>query len=203
MKAIVVIGQPNKSDIEHGLGTRFLEKAEIILSALREKLEFSKKDILVFSPDGTPGSGQKFKNELESIFLEYPDEDICLFYAGHGQKNGWGLSGTRNIEAMTYRQLRLIFACHFGNLIFVNYCCFAGAAKYALTHRAGESLLIAAMPKNKSGCAYNFCRLVMEQWADEKFFNPHISSDNTEYVPPVEGNESLQSLLFSRRRSFL
>ena len=202
MKAIIVIGRPNDRDVTSGIRKRFLRKLQIVRLGLEGSLGFSKKDILVFKPDGTPGSGEKLKNDLESAFLENATEDICLFYIGHGQKNGWGLSGRRNIEAMTYRQLSLILSCHSGNLIFVNYCCYAGAGIYSLTHHIGESLLIAAMPKNKSGSAYGFCRMVMEYWADGKFFNPHVSRENNDYIPVVDGNEHLQSLLFIRRRRF-
>ena len=203
MKAIIVIGRPSLDDFKSGISMRFFEKSWIIRSALTERLKFSEEDITVFHPNGTVGSGEKLKKNLESIFLNNPKEDICLFYAGHGQEDGWGLSGQKNIEAMTYEQLALIFSCHSGNLILVNYCCFAGAATAAFKHHPGESLMIAAMPVDVSGSSYNFCKLVLEHWAGQRFFNPHIARESMLYIPPVEGKESLQSLMFSKMRSEL
>lgn len=203
MKVILAIGRPNIYDFTDGISTRFWTKRELILKSLTERLKFPEKDIFLLEPSGALGSGEKFKKDLESIFLEYPKEDICLFYAGHGQEDGWGLSGEKDVEAMTYEQLALVLACHSGNLIMVNYCCFAGAAKNVFAHHGGESLLIAAMPENISGCADNFCRLVLEHWAGQKYFNPHIARESREYIPPVEGRECLQSLIFSNMRSAL
>lgn len=203
MKAIIVVGQSGEGNLFSSSTNRFWRKCQIVVAALTGALCFDKKDIFIFRPDGLAGSGEKLRKDLESLFMENSDEDICLFYIGHGQKNGWAPSARLNIETLTYRQLSLIFACHSGNLIFVNYCCYAGAARYSLIHHPGEHLLIAAMPKNISGIAFNFCRTVMDQWANEKFFDPHISLDNENFIPSVEGNESLQSRMFSKRRSLI
>ncbi len=199
MKAIIVVGMPNEND-SGSLGTRFTERAELIAYVLNKKLKFQKQDIIVLTPDGTSGSAGRFLESLNSILLDNPFEDICLFYIGHGWEEGWGLNGTKSIESITYDELGLALVHHSGNLILVNYCCCAGAAVSALANKLGEWLLIAAMPADQSDCARNFCRYVIEDWSSGRFFNPHTAGESTLYIPIVTGNESIQSMLVRVKR---
>ncbi|MBU6141697.1 hypothetical protein KGO95_01080 [Patescibacteria group bacterium] len=198
MKAIIVIGMPNADDHHIGLSDRFTARAAMIGSSLLKKLGFHKGDIFTFMPDGSPGSARSILHELKRIISHDPFGDICLFYVGHGWKKGLGVCGTRRRETIRYWDLQRAFSTHYGNLIFVNYCCFAGAAVSALSKRAGDWLLISAMPSGKSGCSCNFIRFVLDFWERGKFFDPHAASGYELYLPPIFGNENLQRLIFAK-----
>lgn len=198
MKVIVVVGKANADDEANRIIDRFWERAIMVKAVLMRHLGFYARDILVLTSDGSAGSSVRLQKQLETALMGHRDEDVCLFYAGHGMEDGWALSGIRDNESLSYSDLGLLLAQHHGNLILVNYCCFAGAAVAAFSHKAGEWLLIAAMPADRSDAAYRFCAYVMRSWMQRSFFDPHASSESDLYVPPVLGNESLQKLLFDR-----
>ena len=184
MHAVIVIGKDSFDDPKG----RFSTEAEKLLEF------FEKCDVLI-------GSRLNVLSKLEEIFIEKRKEDICLFYIGHGQENGWPLDGIRDWELIEYERLAFVLAGHYGNLIFVNDCCFAGAAKKAMEHHSGEHLFIAAMPENEMGFTFNFLNYILNDWRRGRMFSSAASLDNPNFTPVVEGNQNLQKLLFSKIKS--
>src|SRR3989338_5870975 len=118
MYVIVVIGNANSNDFDK---LRFENMAIDVINELINKFSVKESDIrkLVHS------SFKKIKNTLEEILIEKQKQDILLIYIGHGQENGWALSGIQDVDSLNYEELSLILARHEGKLIFLNCCCFA------------------------------------------------------------------------------
>ncbi len=197
MKAIIVIGAPNEQDFKSGVTDRFTLRAAMINKALRSYLGFADDEVAFFASDGAPASIAVEIKAFENYLIAHSSEDLCLFYVGHGWEDAWALSGTRE-NALTYQQLGLFLVHHQANLIFVNYCCHAGAATEALMYKLGEWLLLAAMPRDISGYAYKFCLHVLTAWIKRSFFDSHLAAGYEPYLPPIFGNENLQRLIFAK-----
>lgn len=195
MHAIVVTGKASIKDCDE---LRFENMAVSVINELIKKFNFKRWNILKRwnTYKLISGSSKKIKADLEKVFIEKQKQDILLIYIGHGQENGWALSGIRDIDSLNYEELSLILAHHEGRLIFLNCCCFAGAAKWPLASHFGEHLLIAAMPEYKFGYVNNFFQYIFEDWSAHRLYNPHMSYDNFDSIPQVEGNEELQRLFF-------
>lgn len=190
MHTVIVIGRDRFDD---SVG-RFSKQAEKSFEFLR--LNFIQYSVL-------KSSRQNVLSKLEEIFIEKRKEDIGLFYLGHGQENGWTLDSYRDLELVEYEKLAFIFAGHQGNLILINGCCFAGAAKQVMDHHYGDYLLIAAMPEDKYGYTHNFLSYIFNDWSNCRNFFPGQSLDNNrEFFPIVYGNENLQRLFFPKMNRF-
>ncbi len=202
MKIVFLIGTANPDETAKGNGARFLLDWNNFYHKMMHGLGIMPENTchLFFSSGGMGkyASAKSIKNELDSIILGWKNEDICIVYIGHGQENGWALTGRYDIEALTYEELRLTFALHFGNLILLNNCCFGGAGSYALNAHSGDNLLISPLPATYSGYAYSFFSTLIKNWKDGKFYNPETSGDNTDSKPMVIGNRELQKLFFPK-----
>ncbi len=188
MHIVIVVGKENSNDAKN----RFSNEVEKLLKALR--IYFGIKGIGEYVI--LIGSRQEVLFKLEKIFIEKRREDICLFYIGHGQRDGWPLDGYFNWELVGYDRLAFVFAGHQGRFILINDCCFAGAAKKAMERRLGDYLLIAAMPENEIGYTNNFLHYLLNDWRSGRRFFPGASMDNRNFIPVLEGNQNLQRLFF-------
>ena len=194
MRIFTVIGQasPDDSSID-----RFLSDYKSFYKKLVYKLNFPPENIqhLTFGSKECV-SAEALQKEIESMILEESSGDLCFVYAGHGQENAMALSGQCDIEALTYEDLRLAFALHYGNLIFLNNCCYGGAGVTALADHSGDNLLISPMPASHAGFNFSFFSDLVENWKSGNLYNPEISGNNANSKPVVIGNPELQKLFF-------
>jgi len=203
VKWIFVIGLANTNETSKGIGNRFSFDLNNFYQSLERELGMMPENAchLFFSSGGMGAysSAKSVKYELDSIILDWKKEDICVVYIGHGQENGWALSSRRDIEALAYEDLRLSFALHFGNLIFLNSCCFGGAGIDAFANHSGDNLLISPLPAANFGFAGSFFPDIIGSWKNGKFYDPENFGDNKDSKPVVLGNPELQKLFFPRK----
>ncbi len=200
MKAIIVIADPSRTDIEKNIADRFLLEGDFIRKALKKKFGFPEADIFYIVCNHLQSSTVKLFELLETIFSENPGEDICLFYNGHGHQDGWAVNGTTG-QMLIYNNLRFIFSQHRGCLIFINSCCHAGAAAVSVQDRKNKRLLIAAMPDGIEGLVHLFIRGIFKCWERGKLFNPECARASKNYAPVIFGNEDLQKLFINLREN--
>ena len=200
MKVIFVVGTANPDEKARGIGARFSLDYNYFYQSLIYELGILPENVhqLFFSSGGMGKyvSAMSVKNDLDGIILEEKKEDVCLVYIGHGQENGWALTGSRDVETLTYEDLHLTFALHSGNLIFLNDCCFGGAGIAALANHSADNLLISPLPANNFGYAYSFLPALIRNWKEQKNYDPEKSGDNIDSKPVVFGNPDLQKLFF-------
>ena len=201
MKAIIVVADTSPSDIQYRIADRFSFEGGISRLNLNTALKFHSDDVFYILSGKLNNSVRRVQELIECILLEYREEDFCLFYIGHGQPEGWALSGILNQEVLSYEDLNLVLALHSGSLIFVNCCCYAGSAEKSLQARSGEFFLLAAMPSFVSGSANNFIKSIFKDWSIGKHFNPEsVSTDDSHYGPVIFGNSDLEKLVFPKKR---
>lgn len=189
MHAIVVVGRASEKDNDK---LRFEKMAADVINKLNNKFGIKKYNIRKLNLDFS----KDIKTVLEKIFIEKREQDILLIYIGHGQENGWALNGRQDENALYYDELGMILTLHERKLIFLNCCCYAGAATFFLPHQPKECLLIVAMPEDCYGYAHNFFCDIFDAWSKNRLYNPRLSNDNPDFTPQVEGNEELQRLFF-------
>ncbi|OGY64611.1 MAG: hypothetical protein A3I89_01665 [Candidatus Harrisonbacteria bacterium RIFCSPLOWO2_02_FULL_41_11] len=208
MQIIVVVGQPNNNDFDNGISERFNQGANNLIDKLVKELSFREKEDIIRLPSG---NNELITALLGEIFLNKPREDSCLFYLGHGDKSGWSVTGYENNpddekNIVDYEKLRLIFAGHDGNLIFVNDCCYALAAEAAMESRFSRYLLIGATPKDTKGSGDIWKRAV-HCWKDHKPFQWTLGSlridGECNEIKLWQGSEELNALMYPPARKLL
>ncbi len=197
MMFVIVTAAPSPIDIADANAGRFLRDTSNFCDSLEKNLGIG-RDAMINLHFGVNNlkDAASVKKEIESILLEHQDEDLCLVYIGHGQESGWALSGERDNEALAYDEMRLTFALHSGNLIFLNCCCYGGAGISALESHSGENLLISPLPATHSGYVHNFLSTAIRSWKYGNFYDPYVCRDNLDSKPVVSGNQELQKLFF-------
>ncbi|MDE2001017.1 MAG: hypothetical protein KGI60_00435 [Patescibacteria group bacterium] len=199
MHVIVVVGKPSNEDSRKD---RFEIAATNTILNLRIDFDMARKDDLSY----VWGPASRVQKRLEAIFLEKRDEDICLFYFGHGAEYGWAMLGDRRPgSVLAYEDLRLTLAQHSGNLLFINAPCYAGAASDALEGHGGAHCLIALVPRDKCGYPENFIHSIFGSWRARRFFNPRdpCFGNVEDNAPVVEGDIELQQLMFPKKEAFV
>jgi hypothetical protein len=137
--------------------------------------------------------------------LEKSNEDICLFYIGHGSKKeggGWAVQGTSE-DILCYSELALVLVHHEGRLIFVNDCCYAGLAEEALQHHSSENLLIVSSPKDRV-CIYGITENLLAAWKSGRRYEPkaYVSASHAEERFSLQDNVLNNILPFSSDGDF-
>lgn len=197
MRIMIVIGQEGSKTASKELRVRFFLEANNLMGKLTSELNIPEKSISFISLGGyLETTAEDIRKSLETAILEDPKEDFCLIYIGHGQENGWAISGIRDEQSLSYEALNLVFAPHEGNLIFLNSCCYGGAAEESLAAHPDNSLLISPLPATHFGYVFSFFNTLVENWKNGQFFDPETSGDNTDSKPVVIGNPELQKLFF-------
>lgn len=197
MKFIIVTAMPSPGDIKDD-PRRFERNTENLHHSLTRYLEVPGDAITLmpFSPDFAGKVGD-FHKKLTQAIIDIRDENLCLIYIGHGQRNGWALSGKRNEDSLSYRNLRLSLVHHSGNLIFLNSACYGGMGAYAIDVHSGEHLLISPMAPTRSGYATHFFGNLIVSWGKGELYRPeNFHRENPGSEPLVYGNENLQRFLF-------
>jgi len=162
MRVVVVVGSRNHRD-KSKKENFFKDYADQVLDTLIAQFGLQEKS------DSNLIFGNRFQvyTLLERVILDNPDEDMCLFYIGHGSEVGWSVTGCKknqDIDLVTYEELRLLFAHHSGRIIWVNDCCYALAAEDALESHAGDHFLIGAMPRDRFGAPSGFLDMILQTW---------------------------------------
>lgn len=164
MRAIIVVGKANYLDRDDQRFRKISDWVETMFTDYFGKKLRSGWTVLSGS------SSAEVAEKLQEIILDNPEEDICLLYIGHGAKNGWAVIGTSD-DVLEYESLRLIFAHHYGCLIFVNDCCYAMAGQKALESHNEETLFLAASPENYLSNTFIVSHLFVA-WLHEQTYNP-------------------------------
>ncbi|GEM_PF-3920242 len=204
MKLVFVIASasPKEKQKSRGDGIRFMLEYHSVYPKFTGHLDIRPEDIYHIFFDSPSFDTLEFntadsvKESLTQIILEDRIADLCVVYIGHGQRNGWALSGQRNRESLSYRDLGMIFVQHHGNLIFLNSACYGGMGSYAMKYHSGEHLFISPLPATRSGIVCDFFPALIYGWEKGKFFDPSISVGNNDSRPVVVGNPELQRLFF-------
>lgn len=203
MKFIIVTARPSPRDIEKDSIRRFSRAVENFCDSLKNDLKVSQEDLILLPfEEEIYFDVHEFQEKLTQAILDVGGEDLCLVYVGHGQRNGWALSGIRNDRSISYRNLRLSLVQHSGRLIFLNSACYGGMGAYALDAHSGEHLLISPMPLTRSGCADHFFGNLIKCWEAGEFYYPEkFISENDNSKPFLYGNAELQKLFFLKSES--
>lgn len=197
MRVVIVIGQEGSEGASKALRCRFFMESTALINRFTGDLEIPEKSISFTSLGGyRKTTAEDIRKELEEIILENPKEDLCLVYIGHGQDNGWALSGLKDKESIYYEELNLILALHDGKLIFLNSCCYGGAGADALAAHPDNSLLISPMPATHFGYIIGFFSDLIEKWKSGEFYKSGTPAGNTDSKSVVIGDSNLQKLFF-------
>ncbi len=202
MHIIVIIGAPNNFDRDRN---RFKDERKKFLKRLLREFGFTPQNGFTYELLG--GFSKSISKSLEMTFLERQKEDILLYYIGHGVEDGWALDGyaaDAGGDILKYEDLALLLALHHKSIIFLNACCYALAAKEALSKRAGDFLFIGAMPANIQGPIFNFSNAVLDCWKNRLPYHGVYSDaggqiECLEYWEHTElwmGNDRLNELMY-------
>ena len=210
MYAIMVVGKANYLDKDE---QRFTVIAEWVAGVLKDY--FFREGVCsgYIMIDGS--SGEEVAEKLQEVILENPEQDLCMFYIGHGDKNGWAITGTKE-NILEYEAIRLILAHHYGCLIFVNDCCFGLAGQKALESHSSETLFIAASPEDYLSNTFIIAHL-LKCWLHGQVYNPvaYVAKamipskdcielyDNFKHRPAVDGDGSFISLRIGQELDYL
>ncbi len=197
MKFIIVTAQASPKDYD---SRRFERDADNFCSSLERDLYIPDNSIslLPFGQE-TIENAQEFQDMLTQEIISVNDEDLCIVYIGHGQRNGWALSGMKNKESLSYRSLRLSLVHHSGKLIFLNSACYGGMGAYAIDAHSGDHLLISPMTPTRAGYAAHFFGNLSRCWMAGSFYWPeNFELENPGSSPLIYGNEKLQELFFPK-----
>lgn len=164
MRAIVVVGKTNHLDRDE---QRFHKIAGWVTGVLSD---YFQKRLCSGWTALSGSSSAEVAEKLQEIILENPEDDVCLFYIGHGAKDGWAVLGTSD-DVLEYESLRLIFAHHYGRLIFANDCCYGMAGQKALESHSQETLFFGASPENYLSNTF-FIEHLLATWLHEQIYHP-------------------------------
>lgn len=125
-----------------------MDRAKMLIRYLRNELKFEDEQIIVIR-------ASRFKNAKEiryalEYFLEkFRNDDVILYYTGHGitgKSGGWSFGGE---EYILYKSLRKMLKKFSGRLAMINDCCHALAIDSCLKVLGDRYLLVGA---SRRGC---------------------------------------------------
>ena len=182
----MVVGSPYAGEDEK----RFSREA----SDLKKKLFLLRPSIQEKDFQEFLGSSEEVFDELQLALLEWQNEDICLIYIGHGQENGWALSGYRDIEVLDYELLKIILALHHGNLIFLNACCDGLLGKMILVFH-NQHLFFGYSQDNPDCSLQSFWNKIVNAWEQCKLADCGFEL-NGQTIKLWDGDEKLNALMY-------
>ncbi len=150
-----------------------IDRAKILIRYLRKQLKF-RDDQITLLRGSRFGNSAEILTALGLFFKKYPEDDILLYYVGHGitsPKFGWSIGPGKYI---LYKFLKKIFSKFSGRLVFINDCCHALAVDQHLRILAGRYLLFGACRK---GCTASESILdpVLGYWFHRKLADPKVA----------------------------
>lgn len=183
MRALLVAGDEHRFRRESNLLRRFLtEKAGVDDISLEK------------GPYDDPKQIKGVLRRKLDPALAVDDEPLLLAYSGHGNGNGWQISPGKLVE---YEFLGMLLAGYPGKVLFLNACCFAGAAVSFLKLRgvSGKRLsFIGVVDENDETGDEEFLARVMHNWCFGKphevfktiiFRRPAVSGDPFERISAI------------------
>lgn len=164
MKALIVSGF-DKNIFPYVDSVRFFDY-------LVNEVGLTKDDIVFYGP-AEAKAGAIFYNIFFSLCKLAIDEPLIIYYAGHGNEEGWDL---KDGEIIFYELLFKFLDRRLGPLIFINDCCFGMVAVDYLKKLKCRKLILALAPKNLLGETDGKSLLLTEifsYWRRRQLAEPH------------------------------
>ncbi|MHB9019430.1 MAG: hypothetical protein ACYC3G_00935 [Minisyncoccota bacterium] len=131
------------------------------------------KDDIVFYGPAEVKAGIIFYNIFFALCKLTINEPLIIYYAGHGNEEGWDLKGD---IVIFYDLLAKFLDCRLAPLIFINDCCFGMAAVDFLEKLKFRKLILALAPKDLVGETDGKSLLLSEifaYWRGRRIAEPH------------------------------
>lgn len=131
-----------------------IQKAKKLLKHLRGAMKMPKKDITLFRTSKFKSSGDAVR-KLRRFFRRNQNEDVVLFFSGHGSRFEWYLGGEGPKEkVIRYSDLESALNYFKGRLVVLSECCHALALNQYLSALGGRYMLIGASRAENLGDAF-------------------------------------------------
>ena len=150
-----------------------VKNARQLIKYLHKNLKFSRDQISTFR-NSHYDSGAFLLKSLEFAVNRHKDEDLIIYYSGHGGEDCWGFNNHFN-DVIKYLDLMGALSAFNGRLILINECCFAFAIEPYLVKLQGRYLLFGSSRKNKVSTA-SVCVLgqILEAWSRGRRAYPKV-----------------------------
>ncbi len=131
-----------------------LQKTKRLLKHLRKVMLLPKRDISFLRSSRFKTSEEVFRT-LQILMSRYKNEDVLLFFAGHGSRVRWFLGGSGPDEkVLRYSQLEMLFNSFNGRVIIINECCHSMSLIQSTYCLAGRYLLLGCSRTQNLGEAF-------------------------------------------------